>query len=111
MAGSDMVPAFHAAEHHFDAAAAPIAVLVLSDPLVARSPAWDAGLDALGMELVPEPVGVVVGVAEQRWRSGIVADLPSSDRKARGAAVGVSNQLAEIPFLTRRLDAVRRALR
>lgn len=106
-----MVPVFQAAEQHFNAAAVPVAVLVLSDPLVERSPAWDAGLDALGMELVPEPVGVVVGVAKQRWRSGIVADLPSSHRKARGAAFGVSNQAAEIPFLTRRLDAVRRALR
>lgn len=29
MAGSDMVPAFHAAEHHFDAAAAPIAAFIV----------------------------------------------------------------------------------
>lgn len=116
-------------------ATSPIAPLVVSDRLVARSPARDAGLDALGLQGVSEPVGVVAAVAEQplrfwhiveqRCRVGVVADLASGHEEAQGAAVRVGNgmelgvhaafgapyQAAEIPLFTRRLDAVRCAFR
>jgi len=50
-----------------DAAAAPAMTLVVSDRLVARSsaPGW---IDALGLESVPERIGVVAAVAEQPLR-------------------------------------------
>lgn len=89
------------------------------------------GLDALGVESVSEPSGVVAAVAEQplrfwqvvqqRCHAGVVADLPGGHEETQGAAVRVSDgmelgvhaafgaydQAAEIPFFTRRLDAVR----
>lgn len=49
VAGRDAAPVFEAAEHNLDAAASPIAPFVVSDRLVARSPARDAGLNALGL--------------------------------------------------------------
>lgn len=61
--------------------------------LASRIPGRDAGLDALGLESVPEPVGIVAAVAEQplgswqivqqRCRAGLVADLPSGHEEAR----------------------------
>jgi len=44
---------------------------VVSDRLVAGSTARDAGLNALGMESVPEPVGVIAAVAQQPLRFSI----------------------------------------
>ena len=89
----------------------------------------------LACKRVPEPVGVVAAVAEQPLRlgqivqqgcrAGIVADLACGHEEAQGAAVGIADgmklgvhpafgaadQAAKTPFLTRRLDAVRCALR
>src|SRR3546814_2128527 len=104
--------------------------LVVSDRFVAGFPTWDAGLDALGFQRIPEPVGAIAAVAEQPLRlweivqqrgcTGVVADLPGGHEEAQGAAVrigdgvklrvhaafGASDQPAKTPFLTRRLDAV-----
>ncbi len=126
---------FEATKHDLDAAAAPIAALVVSDRLVARSATRDAGLDTLGLERVPEPVGVVAAVTEQPLRlgqvveqgcrTGVVADLACGHEEAQGAAVivgdgmelgvraafGAAYQATEIPFLNRRLEAVRCAFR
>ena len=62
--------------------------LVVPDRLTAGSAAWDAGLDARGLESVPEPVGVAAAVAQQPLRLGqvvqerccsyVVADLPTA---------------------------------
>ena len=103
----------------------------MPDGLVARPATRDAGLDALGLESVPEPIGVVAAVAEQplrfwqvvqqRCRAGVVAYLPSGHEEAQRATVRVSDgmqlgvqaafgapdQAAEIPLFTRRLEAVR----
>ncbi len=35
------------------------AAMTYPDRLVAGPPPWDAGLDALGLERIPEPIGVV----------------------------------------------------
>src|SRR3546814_11553117 len=65
VAGSDAAPVLQAAEHDLDAAAAPVPALVVSDRFVAGFPTWDAGLDALGFQRIPEPVGVIAAGAEQ----------------------------------------------
>src|SRR3546814_2869080 len=91
VAGSDAAPVLQAAEHDLDAAAAPVPALVVSDRFVAGFPTWDAGLDALGFQRIPEPVGVIAAVAEQPLRlweivqqrgcTGVVADLPGSSEE------------------------------
>lgn len=43
VAGGDAAPVLAAAEHDLDAAAAPVAALVVSDLLVEGWAAWDAG--------------------------------------------------------------------
>src|SRR3546814_589837 len=120
--GSDAAPVLQAAEHDLDAAAAPVPALVVSDRFVAGFPTWDAGLDALGFQRIPEPVGVIAAVAEQPLRlweivqqrgcTGVVADLPGGHEEAQGAAVrigdgvklrvhaafGASDQPAKTPF-------------
>jgi hypothetical protein len=66
-----------------------------------------------------------LAIIEQRCRAGVVADLASGDKEAQGAPVrigdgvelgvhaafGAPDQAAEIPFLTRRLEAVRCAFK
>jgi len=42
----------------------PVAALVVSDWLVARPAARNAGLDALGFQGVPELIGVIITVAK-----------------------------------------------
>lgn len=135
VASGDAAPILQTAEHDLDAAAAPVAALVVSDWLVARSAARDAWLDALGFQGVPEPIGVITTVAkqplcfrqivEQGCRAGVGADLPGGHEEAQrppiriadGVQFGVhaafraADQAAEIPFFTRRLDAVRCAFR
>src|SRR3546814_7818917 len=105
-----------------DAAAAPVPALGGSDRFVAGVPTWDAELDALGFQRIPEPVGVIAAVAEQPLRlweivqqrgcTGVVADLPGGHEEAQGAAVrigdgvklrvhaafGASDQPAKTPF-------------
>nr|GFC71591.1 hypothetical protein [Tanacetum cinerariifolium] len=77
VAGGNAPPVFETAKHDLDAAAAPVAALVVSDRLVARSPARDAGLDALGME--------------GRCRAGVVADLSGRHEETQGAAVRIGD--------------------
>ena len=94
VAGGDPAPVLEAAKHDLDAAATPVAALVVPDRLVARLAAWDAGLDAFGLECVPEPVGVVAAVPEQplrlrhvieqRCRAGVVADVARGHEEAQG---------------------------
>jgi len=91
----------------------------------------NAGLDAFLLECVPEPLGIITPVGqhplrlrqvlEQSRRTNVIADLASRDEEAQGAAVGIgdgmelgvhtalgpSDQAAEIPFFTPRLEAVR----
>ena len=70
VASGDAAPVLQAAEHDRNAAAAPVATLVVSDRLVTRSATWDAGLNALGFPHIPEPVGIIATVTEQplcRW--------------------------------------------
>lgn len=121
-----------APEHDFDAAAASVAALVVSDGVAL---ALDAGFDALGLQSAPEPIGVIATIATQRlclWKivqrrgcTGIVADLSRSREEAERSSVRIcdrvqlgihaafraANKAPEIPFLIRRLDAVRRAFR
>jgi len=52
------------AEDGLDAAATPVAALVVSDWLVARSAARDVGLDAVGFQGILEPIGVIITVAK-----------------------------------------------
>lgn len=59
----DAAPVLETAKHDLAAIAAAIAKQVLPDGLVARFSAWNVGLDALGLQDVPEPVNVA-GVAE-----------------------------------------------
>jgi len=97
--------------------------------------ARNTGLDALRLQSLSEPVGVIAAVTQQPFRfgqvvqqsrsSGVVADLPGGHEEAERAAVGVgdgvklgvhaalcaADQAPEIPFLTRRLEAVRCAFK
>lgn len=93
--------------------------------------AWNAGLDGLGLESAPEPIGVVATVAEQllrleqvvqqSGRTGIVADLSNDHEEARGTTVRIgygielgvhaANQASKILLFTRRLQAARCAFR
>jgi len=135
VAGRNAAPVLQPSEHDLDTATAPVAAFVVSDGLEPRPPTWDAWLDALGLRGIPEPVGVVTAVAEQPSRlgqiveqcghTGVVADLSGGHEEAERTAVcvgqamelrvhatfGATNQAPEIPFLTRRLDAVRCAFR
>ena len=65
VSGGDAAPVFQAAEHHLDAAASLVAALVVSDWLIARFSTWDTGLDAFGIQGVPEPVCIIAAVTEQ----------------------------------------------
>jgi len=122
IAGGDASPVFEAAEHDLHAAAASVSALVVPDRLVAGPPTWDAGLDAFGLQSVPEPVGIIAAVTEQPlrfWhlvqqgrRAGIIADLARGHEEAERAAVGIADgvqlgvhpafgaadQAAETPF-------------
>ena len=135
VAGCDATPVLETSDHDLDAAATPVPALVVPDRLVAGPATRDAGLDAFGLEGIPEPVGVIASVAEQPLRlgqvveqrcgSGVVADLARGHEEAQGAAVriadgkelrvhaafGAPDQALEIPFFTRRLDPVRCAFR
>jgi len=115
LASGDAAPILQTAERDLDAAAAPVAALVVSDRLVARSAAQDAGLDALGFQGVPEPIGVITTVAkqplcsrqivEQGCGAGVVAD---DHEEARGPPIRIPDgvqfglhtafRTAEIPF-------------
>ncbi len=112
-----------------------VSALVVFDGHRAGFTAGNAGLDALLLERVAEPLGVIapVGphplcfrqVVEQSRRSGVVADLASCDEEAQRTSVGIgvgvqlgvhaalgpSDQAPEIPFFTPRLEAVRWALK
>lgn len=98
-------------------------------------PTWSAGGKPLGLQSLAEPVCVVTSVARQPLRpgqavqqgcnAGVVADLARrheqtdrmSVRIGHGvklgvhAAIGASDQSPEAPIFTRRLEAVRCALR
>lgn len=52
----------------------PVAAFVVFYGLVARFPAGDAGLDALFLQRVFEPVGIITPVGEQPLRLGKFVD-------------------------------------
>ncbi len=116
-----------------------VAAAVVLDGLAARLAARDAGLDALVGQGFAEPVGIVASVGEQpvgSWqsveqgeRAGVVAYLARAQEEAEGPPVRVGDRV-ELrvepalrasdeaprlrpgpPFLDRRLEAVRCALR
>ncbi|MPL96457.1 hypothetical protein SDC9_42638 [bioreactor metagenome] len=123
------------AEHDLDAVASFVAPLVISDGLFAGLPTGDADLYPLVFQRFSEPVSVIASVgeqpprlrqaAQQRRRASIIADLPGGhvepdrpplrirDSVQLGvhATFGSSDLARSPPFLTRRLDAVRCALR
>jgi len=83
--------------------------------------AWRAPPEPIcAVAAVPSGHGADWQVVQQRCRVGVVSDLPGGHEEAQGAAVraadgmglrlnaafGASDQAAEIPFLTRRLDVV-----
>lgn len=120
-----------AAEHDLDAVGPFVSALVVFDGNTTGFSARNVGLDALLLERVPEPCGVIAPVSQHLLRlgqiieqgccAGVIADLASRDEEAQGAAVGIgyrvklgvhatlraSGQAPEIPFFTRRLEAVR----
>ena len=124
-----------AAEHDLDAAAAFVAALVVFDGLVPYFPARDAGRDPLFLQGVAEPVGIITSVGqhplrfgqtvEQSRRARVIADLPGGHEEADRTTVRIGHsmqlgihaafrapdQASRAPFFTRRLDAVRCALR
>ena len=135
VASGDPAPVLEAAEHDLVAAAAFVSALVVFDGHDPGFPSRNAGCDALCLKGVPVPVCAVAAVSqhplgpgqiiEQRRSAGVVADLASGHEEADWAAVGFSNGVKlyvdssfgttdeppETPFFTRRLDAVRCALR
>jgi len=135
IAGGDAPPVLQPAEHDFDPVSPLVAALVVTDGVGPGFAARDAGRDALGLQGVPEPVRIIAPITEQPLSSGktvqegggagVVADLASGHEQADGASVGIghgmklgvhaalgaSDQPPEAPFFTRRLEAVRCALR
>jgi hypothetical protein len=61
--GGDSSPVLQVSEHELDAAA-PVAVLVVLNRLVAGFLARNAGLDAIGLQSISEPVSVIASVAK-----------------------------------------------
>jgi hypothetical protein len=59
VAGRDTAPVLQPSEHKLDTATAPVAACVVFAGLEPRPPTWDAWLDALGLQGISEPVGVV----------------------------------------------------
>src|SRR3546814_7421504 len=122
-------------EHDLDAIAAFFAPLVVFYGLVPYFPARDAGRDPLFLQGVAEPVGIIASVGqhplrlgqtvEQSGRASVIADLASGHEEADGTAIRIGHsmqlgvhaafrtpdQASRTPFFTRRLDAVRCALR
>lgn len=135
VAGCDAPPVFQAPEHDFDAVAAFVATLVVFDGFVPGFTAWNARFYALFPQGIAEPVGVVATVGQQPLRFGkgveqrsspsIIADLACGYEEADWATVRIGDgvqlgihatlrapdQASSFPFFTRRLDAVRCALR
>src|SRR3546814_1921948 len=64
----DPSPVLEAAEHDLDAVAAFVAALVVFDGLAAYFPARDAGRDALFLQGIAEPVGIIAPVGEHPLR-------------------------------------------
>lgn len=124
-----------AAEHNLDAVAAFVPTLVVFDGHGPGFPARNARLDAPLLQGIPEPVRIIASVCqhplrlgqlvEQCRRTGVIADWSRRGEEAQRAAIGVgdgvklgvhaalraSDQSAEIPFFTRRLEAVRCAFK
>jgi hypothetical protein len=124
VAGGDAAPVLEAAEHDLDAVTAFVPALVVFDGQRAGFAARNAGLDALLLQRIPEPVGVIAAVGqqplrlgqvvEQGRRTGVIADLAGGHEEAQGAAVGIgdgvklgvhaalgpADQAPEIPFFT-----------
>lgn len=120
-----------AAEHDLDAVAELVTALVVIDVQGAELAARNARLNALLLERVSEPFGVIASIGQQPLRFGqvveqgrcasVIADLASRDEEAQRAVVGIGNsvklgvhtalgpsdQAVEIPLFTPRLDAVR----
>src|SRR3546814_192629 len=128
-------PVLETTEHDLDTIAAFVAPLVVFYGLVAYFSTRDAGRDPLFLQGVAEPVGVVAPVGqhplrfgqtvEQSCRASVIADLASGHEEADGTAIRIGHgmqlgvhaafcapdQASRTPFFTRRLDAVRCALR
>lgn len=128
-------PILETTEHDLDAFASFVLALVVLDWKRAGFPAWNAGFDAFLLQCIPEPVGVIPPVRQhplclgqliqQSCGAGIITDLAGGDEESQGAAIGIgyrvklgvhptlraSDQASEIPFFTRRLEAVRCALK
>src|SRR3546814_8474890 len=131
----DPPPVLEAAEHDLDAVAAFVAALVVFDGLVPYFPARDAGRDALFLQGIAEPVGIIAPVGEHPLRFGqtveqsgyarVIADLPGGHEEADRAAICIGHGMklgvhtafradrkaSRTPFFTPRLDAVRWAFK
>lgn len=131
MSGGDAAPVPEATEHDLDAVVAFASALVVFDWHGMGFSTRNAGLDAILLKRVPEPLGIIAPVCQhplrlrqvlkQGRRTNVIADMAGRDEKAQGAAVcigdgvkldvhtalGQSDQAAEIPFFTPTLEAVR----
>ena len=135
VAGGNTTPILQATKHDLDPVAALVPALIVFDRFGSGFAPRDAWRDAPFLESSPEPVGVISSVAqkplrvgkavEQRGCPSIVADLAGGHEEAERATVCIcdgmqlcvhapfraADQPPKPPFLTRRLDAVRCALR
>src|SRR3546814_11806630 len=94
-------PVLEAAEHDLDAVSAFVAALVVFDGLVPYFPARDAGRDALFLQGIAEPVGIIAPVGEHPLRFGqtveqsgcarVIADLPGGHEEADRAAICIGH--------------------
>lgn len=87
VAVSDTAPVVQTAEYDLDAAAASIAALVVSDRLVTRSTARDAGFKPLGVQSIPEPVNVIAASPSGGDEPDDPGTNTAPDRKAKAGQV------------------------
>jgi hypothetical protein len=64
--GRNAPPVLQLSEHDLDTATAPVSALIVLDGLVPIHLTWDACLDAVGLQGIPEPASVVAAVASGR---------------------------------------------
>ena len=103
LAGGEVAAILEAAEDDLDVIAASVKTLIVSDGLEPEFTTWNAGLDALRLQGIPEPVSVIATVAEQPVRlrqivqqrccTDLVADQPSGHEEAYRAAVRMGDDM------------------
>lgn len=121
VAGGDASPVLQVPEHDLDTAAAPVATLVVAHGCISRLSPRNAGLHALRLQGVPEPVVIIATIAEQplclgqivkqrgRLRVGCLTKSSASGFRAPSGAATCHRRdgSASMPYFAERVHNVR----